>query len=97
MKISSEKLQLSILNQMSKGKTPHPEYYEGLGVSGNDFDAAIADLQERHFIDSGSDGWNAPGSFGPSDGLDHFKITVDGRNHLSENFEMTAVYRDLKE
>lgn len=97
MKISSEQLQLSILNQMSKGKTPHLEYYEKLGTSKNEFDSAISDMQEKHYIELNSADRNVSMDSGPSSGLDHSKITLEGRNHLSKHFEMTAAYRDLEE
>lgn len=97
MKISSEQLQLSILNQMSKGKMPHPEYYEKLGTSKNEFDSAIADMQEKHYIEINDADRNVSGETDATSSLDHSKITLEGRNHLSRHFEMTAVYRDLEE
>lgn len=91
MKISPEKLELSILNQMSKGKTPHLEYYEKLGTSKNEFDSAISDMQEQHYIELKS------ADSGSSPSLNDSKITLEGRNHLSRHLEMTAAYRDLEE
>lgn len=97
MKISSEQLQLSILNQMSKGKAPHLEYYEKLGTSKNEFDSAISDMQEKHYIELNQADRNVSADSSLSDGLDHSKITFEGRNYLSKHFEMTAAYRDLEE
>lgn len=87
---SSEQLQLSILNQMSKGKKPHLGFYEKLGTSESEFDSAISDMQAKHYIEVN----HADGNV--SD-LDHSKITVEGRNYLSKHLEMTAAYRDLEE
>jgi hypothetical protein len=97
MKISPEQLQLSILNQMSKGKAPHPEYYEKLGTSKDEFDSAISDMQENHYIELNQAEGSVSADSSPSSSLDHSKITLEGRNHLSKHFEMTAAYRDLEE
>jgi len=97
MKISSEQLQLSILNQMAKGKTPHPEYYEKLGTSKNEFDCAISDMQEKHYIKLNDAAQDISAGADSLSCLDCSKITLEGRNHLSRHFEKTAAYRDLEE
>lgn len=97
MKISPEKLQLSMLNQMAQGKTPHPDYYEELGASKSDIDRAITDMRDQHLVVSRGAGWGTAGGSKPSDELENIKITVDGRNYLSKHFEITAAYRDLEE
>jgi|GEM_PF-2342931 len=97
MKISSEQLEFSILNQMSKGKMPHLEYYEKLGTSKDEFDSAISNMQEKHYIKLNDADRNESADSGPSSGLDQSKITLEGRNHLSKHLEMTAAYRDLEE
>lgn len=97
MKITSEKMQLSILRQLSQGKIPEPSYYEQLGATKEEFGAVVAGMREKNYIrggDSDQEAWESPDQ---SASLDGSRITMAGENFLSRETELTEAYRELEE
>jgi len=95
MKITPEKMELSILRQMSQGNIPDSSYYEQLGATQEEFGSVVREMRDKNYIKGGSGSWEGPS--GPTSSLHGARITMDGENYLSNQTEITEAYSNLEE